>query len=115
MTRMPLQQTRYNRLQLTLGQALAGLIGRNWRQTSLLLLSLLLGYYIGTNVTVYVNALIPGGRPAAVLLMVLVVEILIRLRSRFVQSRPSLPWLMTDNVRLGAVYAVVLEAFKVGT
>lgn len=115
MTRLPLQQTRYNRLQLWLGQGLAGLIGRNWRQTSLLLLSLLSGFYIGSNLTVFVNDRIPGGRPAAVVLMVLVVEILIRLRSRFVRSSPTLGWLMTDNLRIGAVYAVVLEAFKLGT
>jgi hypothetical protein len=26
-----------------------------------------------------------------------------------------LPWLVVDNVRMGAVYAVVLEAFKLGS
>lgn len=115
MTRLPLQQTRYNRLQQLLGGGLAGLVGRSWRQMSLLLLSLLFGFYLGTNLTVYVNAQIPGGRPAAVLLMLVLVEVLIRLRTRFVQGQPPLAWKMTDNLRIGAVYAVVLEAFKVGT
>lgn len=115
MTRMPLQQTRYNRLQNTLAEALFGCLGRSWRQTSLLLLALLAGYTLGTNLTVFVLDRIPGGRPAVVLLMLLSVEILIRLRTRFVQSRPSLAWRLCDNLRLGAVYAVVLEAFKVGT
>ncbi|MBM5799278.1 MAG: DUF565 domain-containing protein [Cyanobacteria bacterium K_DeepCast_35m_m2_023] len=115
MTRLPLQQTRYNRCLATLGQSVGGLVGRNWRQSSLLILAMLLGYYIGSNLTVYVNARIPGGRPAAVLLMVAVVELLIRLRSRLVQGRPSLAWMLTDNLRMGAVYSVVLDAFKIGT
>jgi hypothetical protein len=47
--------------------------------------------------------------------MVLLVELLIRLRSRLIRGRPPLGWLLCDNLRMGAVYAVVLEAFKLGT
>jgi hypothetical protein len=115
MARSPLQQTRFNRLQLALGQGLAGLIGGDWRRISLQWLALLLGFYLGANVTSYVNANIPGGRPAAVLLMLVIVELMIRLRSRFVRAAAPLGWVLCDNLRLGAVYAVVLEAFKVGT
>jgi hypothetical protein len=50
-----------------------------------------------------------------VLVMVLLVELLVRLRSRFVRGRPPLGWMLIDNMRLGAVYSVVLEAFKLGT
>jgi len=32
-----------------------------------------------------------------------------------VQGRPSLAWMLTDNLRMGAVYSVVLDAFKIGT
>ena len=115
MTRLPLQQTRVNRIQAALGQGLARTLGSSWRDRSLLLLALLLGFYLGANLTTYVNDTIPGGRPAAVLLMLLVVETLVRLRSRFVVGRPPLGWLLCDNLRIGAVYAVVLEAFKLGT
>jgi hypothetical protein len=115
MTRLPLQQTRYNQLQEGLGRSLLGWLAGNWRWRSVQLLALLLGFYGGANITVYVRDQIPGGRPAAVLLMVLVVELLIRLRSRTVQGRPPLGWVVCDNLRIGAVYSVVLEAFKVGT
>jgi len=115
MTRSPLQQTRVNRVQVALGEICGGLIGGSWRRSSLQLLALLLGFYLGSNVTAYVNANIPGGRPAAVLLMLLIVELLIRLRSRFVRSAPPLGWVLCDNLRVGAVYSVVLEAFKLGT
>jgi hypothetical protein len=39
----------------------------------------------------------------------------IRIRSRMVLSRPDLGWVIVDNLRLGLVYAIVLEAFKLGT
>jgi hypothetical protein len=39
----------------------------------------------------------------------------VRLRTRIVQGRPPLGWLVLDNLRIGLVYAVVLEAFKLGS
>lgn len=115
MTPLPLQSTRCNRLQESLLQSLG--LGRSggWRVRSLQLLALLIGFYLGANVTTYVNDRIPGGRPSAVVLMVLLVELLIRLRSRLIRGRPPLGWVLCDNLRIGAVYSVVLEAFKVGT
>jgi hypothetical protein len=50
-----------------------------------------------------------------VLLMVLLVELIVRLRGRLVSSQPGLGWVVIDNLRIGVVYAVVLEAFKLGT
>jgi hypothetical protein len=32
-----------------------------------------------------------------------------------VGAEPSLAWVLVDNLRMGATYAIVLEAFKVGT
>jgi hypothetical protein len=115
MTRLPLQQTRYQRLQQGLLSELFAGWGRSWRERSLQLLALLGGYYLGSNLTVYVLDRIPGGRPSVVLVMVLLVELLVRLRSRCVRGRPPLGWVLIDNLRLGAVYSVVLEAFKLGT
>jgi len=115
MTRLPLQTTRWNRLQESLGHSLGLGVPGSWRLRSLQLLALLIGFYLGANLTTYVNDRIPGGRPSAVVLMVLLVELLIRLRSRLIRGRPPLGWLLCDNLRMGAVYAVVLEAFKLGT
>jgi hypothetical protein len=50
-----------------------------------------------------------------VLLLVLLLELMVRLRTRLVGERPGLGWILTDNLRLGVVYAVVLEAFKLGS
>lgn len=112
---LPLQQTRFNSLQAWLARGVATAVGSSWRRFSLQVLSLLVGFYLGSNLTSFVMVRVPGGRPSAVLLMVLVVELLIRARSRAVRQQAPLAWVMTDNLRIGAVYAVVLEAFKVGT
>lgn len=115
MTRSPLQRTRFNRAIERLGVQLLGNLRGNWRHRSSVVLALLLGFYAGTNVTAYVLLSIPGGRPMAVLAMVLLVELVVRLRGRLVRATPGLGWVVVDNLRIGLVYAVVLEAFKLGT
>ncbi len=56
-----------------------------------------------------------GGRPIVVLGLVLSHEIVVRLRSRTVAEVPALSWVMVDNLRMGVVFALVLEAFKLGS
>lgn len=114
MTPPPLQATRFDRLLRRLGDQLLGGFRGSWRRRSLLVLSLLLGFYAGQNLT----ALLLENwslRPLVVIVLVLVLELLVRLRTR--AAAPSLPlaWLLVDNLRLGLVYAVVLEAFKLGS
>ncbi len=114
MTRPPLQATRLQRLLDRGGSAvLAGMRG-SWRRRSLSLLALLLGLFAGNNLTSLVLIRL-GLRPLAVLLTVVVVEAVVRLRSHWVEGEPPLGWVLCDNVRLGLVYAVVLEAFKLGS
>ncbi len=115
MTRQPLQRTRFNRALEQLGSQVLGNLRGNWRFRSTVVLALLLGYYTGSNLTAFVLVRTPGGRPMVVLLMVLLVELIVRLRGRLVSSQPGLGWVVIDNLRIGVVYAVVLEAFKLGT
>ena len=49
------------------------------------------------------------------LLLVVLLEGLVRLRGRMVQQSPGLGWVIADNLRIGFVYSVVLEAFKIGS
>ncbi len=92
-----------------------GQLRGSWKYRSAVLLALLLGFYAGGNLTAYVMPLFPGGRPALVLAVVLVLELLVRLRGRMLSGEPPLVWRVLDNLRVGLVYAVVLEAFKLGT
>ena len=115
MSPLPVQRTRWQGLLSRLGSGLLGQLRRSWRTASFSFLALLVGYYLGQNVTTLLLAQVPFGRPVVVLLTVLVIELLVRLRSRLVGPDPSLGWVMLDNLRIGLVYAVVFEAFKLGT
>lgn len=110
-----MQPTRFNWFSVGLAQGLLGSLRGNWRHRSVVLLALLLGFYAGGNLTSYLLLFFPGGRPMAVLALVLLLELVVRLRGRLVQERPGLGWVVLDNLRIGLVYAVVLEAFKLGT
>ncbi|MFM2081108.1 MAG: hypothetical protein RLZZ219_1790 [Cyanobacteriota bacterium] len=110
----PLQATRFDRFQQRLAEGLLGAFRGSWRRRSLLVLALLLGYYLGQNATALLLVRL-GLRPLAVLLLVLLLELVVRLRGRFVAAAPPLGWLLVDNLRIGLVYAVVLEGFKLGS
>jgi len=109
------QKTRLELAQRRVGEALLTQVRRNWRGGSLALLGLLVGYFLSQNLMAVLIMKVPGGRPVVVLTLVLIVELIVRLRSQMVKTEPSLAWVIADNLRLGALYAVVLEAFKLGT
>jgi hypothetical protein len=109
------QRTRLELAQRRVGEALLTQVRRNWRGGSLALLGLLVGYFLSQNLMAVLIMKVPGGRPVVVLSLVLMVELIVRLRSQMVKTEPSLAWVIADNLRLGALYAVVLEAFKLGT
>jgi hypothetical protein len=115
MTRLPVQRTRFQGLLNRLGRGFLTQLRNSWRAGSLSLLALLAGFYLAQNVTTIVLFRLPGGRPLVVLALVLLIELMVRIRSRWVRSDPPLGWVIADNLRLGAIYAVVLEAFKLGT
>ena len=114
MTRMPIQATRFDRLQRQGAQVLSAPFQGSWRRRSVGVLALLFGFYAGQNVTSWWLQTI-GQRPVVVLSVVLMLELVVRIRTRVVQGRPPLGWLVLDNLRVGVVYAIVLEAFKLGS
>jgi hypothetical protein len=114
MSPLPVQSTRLQQALESSGRtALSGWRG-SWRHRSLALLALLLGLFAGNNITTIVLYQI-GPRPLVVLLVVVLVELVARLRSHWVRGEPSLGWVLCDNLRIGVVYAVVLEGFKLGS
>ena len=109
------QRTRLQRLEQRLGASLFTQLRRSWRAGSLTLLGVLGGFYLAQNLASLLLVNVRGGRPVVVLGVLLLFELLVRLRSRFVRDTPSLGWVIVDNLRLGATYSFVLEAFKLGT
>ena len=111
---LPLQRTRFDGVQRRAGDLLLGGFRGSWRRRSLAVLALPLGFYAGENITALWLEQV-GQRPVVVLLLVLLLELMVRVRTRVVGERPGLGWIVADNLRLGLVYAVVLEAFKLGS
>ena len=112
---MTLQATRYEQLQRRIGRQLNQVLVGPWRRRSVSVLALLFGFIIGSNVTMIWFQRSGQNRPVAVLVMVLIIELIVRLRTRVRPGPWPLPWLALDNLRIGTVYAVVLEAYKLGS
>ena len=109
-----MQETNFLNYLRTLGEYLSTSLLGPWRRRCVGIISLLIGYYLGSNLTVYFLEKV-GQRPVVVLIMVLLVELLIRLRTRVNRKPWPIYWLAIDNIRIGSVYSVVLDAFKLGS
>ena len=110
-----LQQTRLQGVQRRLGDSLLRQLRHSWRAGSLSILSLLIGFYLAQNLAAMLLVRFRGGRPVLVLALVLLFELIVRLRTRLVSGPAPLRGVMVDNLRIGATYALVFEAFKLGT
>ena len=100
-----IQRTRLAGLQNRWGAGIRRSWAGPWWRRSASLLLLLIGFFIGSNLPIYIlNAV--ELRTHLALCALIACELM-------VVGRRRLPWL--DNIRIGFVYAVVLEAFKVGS
>ncbi len=108
------QNTKLNQIQNKASNYFLDSIVTSWKRRSIGLIALLLGFYMGGNITVYFLEK-TGQRPLVVLCLVTLIEIMIRLRSNVKGDQWPLFWLAIDNFRIGIIYAVVLEAFKLGS
>ena len=100
-----IQRTRLAGLQNNWGAGLQRSLSGPWWRRSASVLLLLLGFFIGSNLPIYILNAVELRTHLAIYALI-ACELLVLGRRRF-------PWL--DNLRMGFVYAVVLEAFKVGS
>ena len=100
-----IQRTRLAGLQNSWGAGLKRSLSGPWWRRSASVLLLLLGFFIGSNLPIYILNAVELRTHLAIYALI-ACELLVLGRRRF-------PWL--DNLRMGFVYAVVLEAFKVGS
>ena len=109
-----IQNTRLFRLQGWLGFRLFSSISGPWWRITLLVFGLLFGFFVGGNLTLHIDAAV-GKSTYTAFYSILVCEILVRLRSRVSSSNMPSYWQFLDNFRIGFVYSIILEAFKVGS
>jgi len=108
-----MQKTRFSVFYDSLNLLFLGFLKSSWRDKSLNLLSILLGYFLFAN---FITKFISEGKNELLMIPVIIIifEIVIRMRPKR-NSNIYLVWMLLDKIRIGAVYALILEAFKLGS
>ena len=108
-----MQKTNFSRITYQLNNLLFGFLSDTWRTKSSGLISVLTGYFLFAN---FLTKFISEGKNELIMvpIIILFIEIVIRIKptssSRFYDL-----WSVVDKLRIGAIYAVILEAFKLGS
>ncbi len=108
-----MQNTKFSRIIDQSNNIIFGFISSTWRSKSISLISILTGYFLFAN---FITKFIPEGKNELVMvpIIILFIEFIIRIKPSS-KSRSFKFWLVIDKVRIGSTYAVILEAFKLGS
>ena len=108
-----MQKTRFTFFYDSLNSLIFGFLKSSWKDKSLNMLSILFGYFLFAN---FITKFISEGRNELVMipLIILIVEIIIRNKPSN-KSNIYFLWSIIDKVRIGGIYALILEAFKLGS
>ena len=108
-----MQKTNFLRISSQLNNLLFGFLSDTWRSKSISIIAVLTGYFLFAN---FLTKFITEGKNELIMVPIIIVfiEIIIRIKpsssSRFYDL-----WSVIDRLRIGAIYAVILEAFKLGS
>jgi len=108
-----MQKTNFSRIIFQLNNLLFGFLSDTWKSKSISLISVLTGYFLFAN---FLTKFIAEGKNELIMvpIIILLIEIIIRIKpsssSRFFDL-----WTVVDKIRIGAIYAIILEAFKLGS
>ncbi|MXX09575.1 MAG: DUF565 domain-containing protein, partial [Synechococcus sp. SB0667_bin_8] len=109
------QHTRLQSASAGVGRWLLDLLLAPWRRRVVLVLGLTGGFFLGQLGIPLLTQLSPfGDSDLGALLVLVAAEVLVRLRG-LGAATPSLLQHAVDNIRIGFVFSVVLEAFKLGS
>ena len=108
-----MQKTNFLRITSQLNNLLFGFLSDTWRTKSIGLISVLTGYFLFAN---FLTKFISEGKNELIMVPIIIVfiEIIIRIKP-LSSSRYYDIWSIVDKLRIGAIYAVILEAFKLGS
>ena len=112
-----MQNTRLTQLINQGNQQLEAWLSNSWRQLSLLLISLLFGYFFGGTITAIAGQAARWDTTVALILLIFT-----ELINRWVYRNPLNPdhkqlltIAMTNNLKMGVMYSLFLEALKLGS
>ena len=108
-----MQKTRFTVFYDSLNLLFLGFLKSSWRNKALNLLSILFGYFLFAN---FITKFISEGKNELLMIPVIIIlfEVIIRMKP-LRNSNIYLIWMLLDKIRIGAVYALILEAFKLGS
>ena len=108
-----MQKTKFSRINDQFNNLLLGFLSSSWKSKSINIISVLTGYFLFAN---FVTKFISEGRNELIMVpvIIIVIELIIRIRPSPSSGLFNL-WSIVDKVRIGATYAIILEAFKLGS
>ena len=108
-----MQKTNFSRVTYQLNNLFFGFLSDSWRIKSIALISVLTGYFLFAN---FLTKFISEGKNELIMVPIIIVfiEIIIRIKPSS-SSKFYYIWTVVDKLRIGAVYAIILEAFKLGS
>ena len=108
-----MQKTNFSRITHEVNNLLFGFLSNTWRSKSIALISVLTGYFLFAN---FLTKFITEGKNELIMVPIIIVflEFIIRIKPSSKSKFFDL-WSVIDKLRIGAFYAVILEAFKLGS
>ena len=108
-----MQKTNFSRITYQLNNLFFGFLRDTWRTKSIGVISVLTGYFLFAN---FITKFISEGKNELIMvpIIILFIEIIIRIKPTSSSKFFDL-WSVFDKLRIGAIYAIVLEAFKLGS
>ena len=108
-----MQKTNFSRITYNLNNLFFGFLSDTWRTKSISIISVLTGYFLFAN---FLTKFISEGKNELIMVPIIIVliEIIIRMKPSS-SSKFYYIWSVVDKLRIGAIYAIILEAFKLGS
>ena len=109
-----MQKTKFSKFLDQLNQIINSIITDSWVKRSVLLLSLLFGFYFTNSFLSYLLDKSVNTIFIAIIILI-IMELSIRLKLINNLFKNSLIMISINNFRIGSTYALILEAYKLGS
>ena len=108
-----MQKTKFSKINEQINTLFFGFLSSSWKSKSINIISVLTGYFLFAN---FVTKFISEGKNELIMvpIIILIIEFIIRIKPSQKSKFFNL-WSLLDKVRIGSTYAVILEAFKLGS
>ena len=106
-----MQKTKFKEFIDSLVFIINPIISDTWSKRSILLLSLLFGFYFTNSM---ISFLLDKSVNTILLAIILILIMELAVRSYLI-SKLTIPVMIINNIRIGSTYALILEAYKLGS